>query len=92
MSEKKMREWTKKKSWEEFYSTGLLWFVNRILQVFGWSITVDFSLDSSEITDVYPVRNRMRGFDPKTETENYEKVARWMKEHSKELYEEAEYS
>ena len=28
----------KKKTWEEFRKTGLLWFVNVIIHVFGWAM------------------------------------------------------
>ena len=31
-----------KKSWNEFREVGLLWFVNRILHLFGWAICVDY--------------------------------------------------
>ncbi|VVC06129.1 Uncharacterised protein [uncultured archaeon] len=27
--------------WNEFRNVGLLWFVNRIIQIFGWSIFYD---------------------------------------------------
>ena len=29
------------KSWQEFRETGLFWFVNSILHVFGWVLVVD---------------------------------------------------
>ena len=30
-----------KKTWEEFRDSGLLWFVNTILHMFGWGIAVE---------------------------------------------------
>lgn len=31
----------KKKTWQEFRKTGLLWFMNTILHAFGWAIVVE---------------------------------------------------
>ena len=45
------------KSWEEFRGTGLLWFINMILQMFGWSIVVEVNSEQEhKVFDAYPVR------------------------------------
>ena len=44
----------KKKTWEEFRKTGLLWFVNVIIHVFGWAIVVE--VEDGKIIDSYPAR------------------------------------
>ena len=49
-----------KKSWEEFRSTGLLWWINMILHTFGWAICYEF--DDGKIVEAYPARVKYRGF------------------------------
>ena len=46
-----------KKSWEEFRSTGLLWWINMILHTFGWAICYEF--DDGKIVEVYPARVKL---------------------------------
>lgn len=84
-----MKNSSGKNNWKDFHSTGLLWFVNRMLHVFGWAINVAWMDD--EVIDVYPIRTKTRGFDEKTEEESYERVAKWMKDSGEELYDEANY-
>ena len=79
------------KDWEEFRKTGLLWFVNRILHMFGWALVVQMEKDGGPITAAYPARCKFRGFDADTEGKGFEKVARFMRDHGKELYDEADY-
>lgn len=79
-----------KKTWLEFQNTGLLWFVNRILHVFGWAIVLQVE-DDGTISDCYPARSKFRGFDSKTEQRKFEEVARFMRDNAEQLYDEAEY-
>lgn len=67
-----------KQSWKEFRNTGLLWFINRLLHLFGWAIVVE--LDSAEIKEVYPARTVFRGFCPDRETEGFKAVSKYLKE------------
>ena len=76
----------RRKSWKEFRDTGLLWFINMILHVFGWAIFM--RVEDGKIVDVYPHRTELRGFEVKTNTEGYQKVSKYMKENAKELYKE----
>lgn len=83
------------KSWGEFRKTGLLWFVNSILHLFGWTIVIECSdttgtpEDSAEITRAFPARTRYRGFSETINTEGYKKVTRYLRENIDELSEEA---
>lgn len=61
-----------KKDWKEFREAGLLWFVNRLLHVFGWAIV--FSYKDDEVVDVYPARVKYRGFDEATESEGFSRL------------------
>ena len=76
------------KSWQEFRSAGMLWFVNRILHVFGWSIIFVIE-DNGEVSNVYPARVKYRGFDEEVETENFINVSKFMAENAPELLKEA---
>jgi hypothetical protein len=63
----------KKRTWREFRSTGLLWFINRQLHLFGWVIAVDEAND-----EVYPARAEYEGFTPEAETRGYARVKAYM--------------
>lgn len=78
-----------KKTWTEFRATGMMWFANRILHIFGWAIVMDIEDDGS-IIDVYPARVKFRGFNEDIETENYIKVSQFMKENATTLLKEAQ--
>ena len=75
-----------KKTWEEFRSTGLLWFINTILHMFGWAIVVQ--IDDGKITEAYPARVKFRGFSEDRNTEGYQLVTEWFMNHANTLYEE----
>lgn len=79
-----------KKSWEEFRETGLLWFINTILHLHGWSIIIQKDEPNGPITDVYPARVKFRGFSEECNSRNYIKVTRNLKENIDELLEEVE--
>lgn len=55
-----------KKEWKEFRESGLLWFINSILHLFGWSIV--FEISDNEIISIYPARVTYRGFSEKYNT------------------------
>jgi hypothetical protein len=78
-----------RKSWNEFASAGMLWFINRLLHVLGWVIVFQYDVDGKTILDVYPARCRFRGFDEKTETEGFIKVSDFMKDNAEALAKEA---
>lgn len=51
----------KKTTWDEFLNAEMLWFVNRLLHVFGWAIV--FACDENDnIIEVYPARTQQLGF------------------------------
>ena len=71
----------KQKSWNEFRKTGLLWFINRTLHLFGWAIVIDYEdVKKGIIKDVYPARCKFRGFAEKNETEGFIKVTKYLKQ------------
>lgn len=77
-----------KKSWEEFRSAGLLWWVNMILHTFGWAIVVNVEDDGS-VSGAYPARVKFRGFDEKSNDAGYQSVSDYLKANAAELAKEA---
>ena len=76
-----------KKSWEEFRSTGLLWWINMILHTFGWAICYEF--DDGKIVEAYPARVKYRGFDVEFNDKGYRNVSKYLEENAETLKEEA---
>ncbi len=83
-------------TWEEFRATGLLWWINTILHMFGWAIVADVEADDDgkygdncNIKKVYPARVKFRGFDVKSNTDGYIKVSKFLKENAAVLDAEA---
>ncbi len=62
-----------KRTWDEFQSAGLLWFVNRFLHLFGWAIVVVVD-DDDKVTECYPAYCKFRGFTETVEEAGFEKL------------------
>lgn len=77
-----------KKTWKEFKDTGLLWFINNILHLFGWAICLE--MDGGAVTEAYPARTKFRGFSEDCNSEGYKKVTQYMKDNAKILFLEAQ--
>lgn len=76
-------------SWEQFRLTGLLWFINTILHMFGWAIAIELDLvDKTHILRAYPARVKFRGFSEDINSEGYIKVSEYLKENIGTLLEE----
>lgn len=68
----------------------MLWWINSILHIFGWSIAVELTEKTNEITEVYPVRIKFRGFSEDIVTEGFKKVTNYMSEEIENLKKEVE--
>lgn len=77
-----------KRTWEEFQSTKLLWFINTILHLFGWAIVLQF--DECKEAIGYPARVKFRGFSEKDNTQGYIELTKYLKENADILLKEAE--
>jgi hypothetical protein len=80
-----------RKEWGEFQSSGLLWFVNRTLHLFGWAIVFEYDNrpgNEDVLSAVYPARCKFRGFDDKTETAGFQNLTKYFGANSKELLKE----
>ncbi len=66
------------KTWTEFRNSGLFWFINRSLHLFGWAIVMEMNGD--EVEKVYPARVNFRGFSRSDEEEGFEKLTQHIAE------------
>jgi hypothetical protein len=80
----KMRKIITRKTWEDFQKTGLLWFINRLLHLFGWVIVFQQNKEK-KVIDVYPARTTYRGFSPSSEREGFEDVTKYIKENINDI-------
>lgn len=78
---------TEEKQWKEFRDSGLLWFINQSLHLFGWAIVVE--LVDGEIIRAYPARVKFRGFSEDCNTNGYKKVSQYLQQNIDELEKEA---
>lgn len=79
----------KEKGWLEFRNTGLLWFINSILHLFGWCIAIDIDSATGEFLKAYPARTMFRGFASGDNSDGYVKVSEYLKQNIDEICEEA---
>lgn len=78
-----------RKTWMEFKTSGMLWFINMILHTFGWAIVYSVDKENRKI-EVYPARVRLRGFSEQDNTNGYINVSKFLKENAAQLLFEAE--
>ena len=77
-----------RRTWKEFQDSRLLWWVNRTLHIFGWSIVLIMQEDGS-ITDAFPARVRFRGFEEKANEEGFIGLTSYIKDNIDDLVDEA---
>ena len=78
----------KEKSWDEFRDSGMLWFINSILHLFGWAIVL-VSNSANNNLYAYPARTNFRGFSQESNTQGYIKVSEYLKDNIDDLLKEA---
>jgi hypothetical protein len=66
--------------WTRFRNAGLLWWVNRSLHMFGWSLVAMVDESSGEVVSVEPRQVGYRGFSREAEEEGFAKLTRHMGE------------
>ena len=84
-----------KKTWEEFRKSGLLWFINTILHMFGWAIVIEYETydketETGKIKEVYPARVKYRGFEGDINDEGYLKTTKYLAKNIEQLLEEVD--
>lgn len=76
----------RKTEWKEFHNTGLLFYINTILHVFGWCLV--FEMEHGEILNVYPARTEYRGFAEDTQEEEYIKISEYLAENAEQNHQD----
>ena len=77
------------KTWKEFRESGLLWFVNTILHLFGWAIVV-YTNDNGDIENVSPARVSWRGVSGELNEKGYKSITKYLSENIEDLLKEVE--
>ena len=78
----------KRKSWDEFRESGLLWFINTTLHAFGWAIAIEVD-EEGKAVGAYPARVKFRGFSEESNTRGYQRVSNYLKENIVEIEKES---
>lgn len=88
---KNKKESLEKRTWNDFRNAGMVWFINRILHVFGWAIVYELRHGSEDILDVYPCRCRFRGFHKEDEERGFREVTNFVKKNIRDLVEDLDH-
>lgn len=72
-----------RRSWTEFQQAGLLWWVNRMLHLFGWCVVFEFDDDGN--MEVYPALTDMRGFTPDSDADGFVKLTNHLRDNAGQL-------
>lgn len=81
----KENEYIKPISGKEFQDSGMLWFINSILHLFGMAITYNPKTDELEASIV-----KFRGFSEEINDAHYKKVTEYLKDNAEDLLKDCE--
>ena len=73
----------KRKTWREFQKSGLLWWINTQLHLFGWAIVL--SSENGQALEAFPARTDFRGFSEKCNNKGYKSVTKYLKKNICEI-------
>ena len=76
-------------TWNEFQDAGLVWWMNRILHLFGWAIVLEQDEESGEIKRVYPAKTNFRGFPADVEANGFHKLTNHLRDEMPKLVRDA---
>ena len=77
-----------KRDWDEFREAGLLWWVNRILHLFGWAIVMQINDTTGKIDNVYPARAKYHGCCEHIETTGFQQLSKYLQDNINEIEKE----
>lgn len=86
---KKEKPSVRRVSWEYMEESGLLWYINTLLSVFGVYIAIKRDKNGKRAKAI-PCRTIFRGFEDRINDEQVVKLTRYMATCASELLEEAE--
>ena len=70
-------------TWEEFRDSGALWYVNRLLHLFGLAICLE--IEDGKVVKAYPAKCKYRGFSADCEEEGYAKLTKYISKNIGEI-------
>lgn len=62
------------RAWSAFRDAGLLWWVNRMLHLFGWAIALDVDKPTDTVLRAYPKRVEFKGFTEEAEERGFNRL------------------
>lgn len=68
---------------KEFMDSGLLFFINLVLQPLGVSIVI--KIDDNKNYTMYPARTKFRGFKEESQNNGYKKLNKYLKENIEKI-------
>lgn len=77
-------------AWHRFRETGLLWWLNRSLHLFGWAIVVAYDDTGENVIAAYPERMTYRGFPEDTEEQGFQRLTHYLKREAPHLVRDLE--
>ena len=63
-----------RRSWGEFRASGLLWWINSMLHLWGWALVIEMAEDGKTISNVYPAHCKFRGFSEEHNDQGYRRL------------------
>jgi hypothetical protein len=81
-------EMVTEKTWDEFRATGLGWWINNMLHLFGWSLV--YVIEEGKTVRCFPARVKYRGFDERSQEDGFIRVTQYMVDTAEELKIETE--
>lgn len=70
--------------WNKFRDSGMLWWTNRILHTFGWTIVYmyskEYNREDNELIAVFPDFTDNLGFPPEAEARGIKRFRNFIKE------------
>lgn len=72
------------KTWDEFRESGMMWWINRAIHLFGWAICAECD-EAGNVLRVYPAHTRYRGFPTEDEVDGFKKLTAHVHARSAEL-------
>ncbi len=71
-----------------FRESGLLWWTNRFLHVFGIALAVEVG-ENGELSQLYPVKCKFRGFTEQSEQKGFGNITKYLKQNIERMEKEA---
>nr|DAZ34456.1 MAG TPA: hypothetical protein [Caudoviricetes sp.] len=79
----------KRISLEDFRNSGMLWYINQQLHLFGMALVMEFD-EQGKPTSLYPTRCKFRGFPNEVSDKGYKNLTQYLVNNCEELLKDCE--